>query len=145
MKKFLRNDAYEILTDNGFEDFEGLLVQENELNRVEFEEVSIEATSDHRFLTDDGKWVFVNEMTNSISVKNGGHFIKSNKIGVEKVYDPVNVKSSSYLSNGIISHNCSMVYIDECVGAETKVTIRNKRTGEIQTIEISRLLEIGKS
>ncbi len=114
MKKFLRNDAYEILTDNGFEDFEGLLVQENELNRVEFEEVSIEATSDHRFLTDDGKWVFVNEMTNSISVKNGGHFIKSNKIGVEKVYDPVNVKSSSYLSNGIISHNCSMVYIDEC-------------------------------
>jgi len=38
------------------------------------------------------------------------------------------------------SESLSLLIIDECVSEETKVTVRNKSTGEIREINISDLL-----
>lgn len=113
MQKFLKNDIYEILTDEGFEDFGGLLIQEKELNLISFENTTIEATSDHRFMNESGGWDYVENFSGSTKIKYAGKFISSKSIGIQKVYDPINVTSSKYISGDLISHNCSMVYIDE--------------------------------
>lgn len=47
--------------------------------------------------------------------------------------------ASSTSGNAIRGFSISYLYIDECVEGDTKVTIRNKKTGEISTISIEDL------
>ena len=112
---FLSNTEYEIFDGEQFRDFDGVLIQQKELFKITTNNGTIEATSDHRFLTEFGVWKYVDDLTISDSLLGAGKVLSVESIGVDSVYDPINVEESSrYWSNGFISHNCSFLYIDEC-------------------------------
>lgn len=93
----LNNTRYEVLTPDGWSDFDGLLVtQDKELYKLD--NYDLECTDNHEILI-NGEFVSANELSKS--------YIKT-----DKVYDLLNVKkNNSYLTNNIVSHNCC--YIDE--------------------------------
>lgn len=97
-----KNDEYEILTPNGFKDFDGVSVCIKEALSFQLNEEKLTATADHKILLDE-IWTEVQNLPVEIT-----------SVGKIEVYDPINVRDgSSYISNGLVSHNCSMIYIDE--------------------------------
>ena len=110
---------YEIFDGKNFRDFSDIQVQEKELFQIICENGRIKATDDHRFLSIDNEWVYVSDLNTNTILKNAGRFIEKYSVGVDYVYDPINVEiSHSYESNGFISHNCAFVYIDEAAFVE---------------------------
>lgn len=109
-----------ILSDQGFKNFEGFISQGKVsfLYRFSFSRDSfIDCTKDHKFLLDDGTFkeaelISVEDTLYpniSISNKEKVHFPE----GIE-VYDAFNVEDAhNYLTNGVISHNCNLVMLDE--------------------------------
>lgn len=131
---------YSIYDGNQYRKFDGFLIQEKELFLIECSNGSIEATEDHRFLDINNEWVEVKYIVNGTELLHAGKVINRCSIGVGTVYDPLNVDvTNQYQSNNFISHNCAFVYIDECVVGNTKVTVRDKVTGEIKTLNIEDL------
>ena len=111
-----------VLTQDGFKDFEGFLDQgtPDTLYNLHFfdNESTISCTADHRFLLQDkkrfkeakdlevGDVLFPDRKIASI--------IKNTNVENERVYDLENVSDThSYYTNGVISHNCSLIYLDE--------------------------------
>lgn len=90
-----RNTQYEILTPNGWENFHGIrkLVKSN---YVKLKNYNLTCSDNHRILV-DGTWRECKELDH-----------ESYNDDIE-LYDPVGVESSSYLSNGIASHNCDFL------------------------------------
>ena len=122
---------YQIFDGETFRDFLEIRVQEKELFRIETASgLYVDATGDHRILTESGEWVTVDDIDHTTFLMHGGRVLSKESIGVDSVYDPVDVEESSrYWGNGLIHHNCSLVYIDECVGADTKITLLDYTTG----------------
>lgn len=111
----LNNEKYEIFDGEEFRNFDGLLIQHKELFRIVTEFDSIDATDDHRFLTNMDEWVYVRELEIGTELKNCGKVVSIRSTGIKHVYDPINVEvSNKYQSNKAISHNCALLYIDEC-------------------------------
>ncbi len=104
-----KNNKYEILTKDGFKDFDGLLEsRHSEYVSITFSDgTDFTCSKDHKLYKDD-------DYINVLELKELD--IVSNKIiskisiikGKEEIfYDPVNVKdNSSYISSGLDSHNC---------------------------------------
>jgi len=90
-----RNTQYEILTPNGWEDFHGIR-KLTKPNYVKLKKYNLTCSDNHKILI-DGNWKQSTELEHD-----------SYEDTIE-LYDPVGVKSSSYLSNGIISHNCDFL------------------------------------
>jgi hypothetical protein len=95
METLKKNTQYEILTPNGWEDFHGIR-KLTKSNYVKLKNYNLTCSDNHRILVDD-TWRESRELD---------HESYTNDI---ELYDPVGVKSSSYLSNGIISHNCDFL------------------------------------
>ena len=99
----------------------------------------LKCSLDHKLLTTSN--VFVEAQTLKVGdfIKNYDSFIRITSIlyyeDYELVYDLVNVEDThSYYTNGVLSHNC--VFIDECIGGDTMITVRNKVTGEIKEVSM---------
>lgn len=95
MEILKKNTQYEILTPNGWEDFHGIR-KLTKPNYVKLKNYNLTCSDNHRILV-DGVWR---------ESKKLDHESYNDDI---ELYDPVGVKSSSYLSNGIISHNCDFL------------------------------------
>ncbi len=115
----IKMSRYKIFDGEEYRNFDGLVVQYKELFEIVFEFDTIEATAEHRFLTLADEWVSVDNLSTSDILIGAGRFISKRSIGADNVYDPLNVESSNkYQTNNAISHNCSLVYIDECAFVE---------------------------
>lgn len=113
---FLKNEKYEVLTIDGFKDFDGFLVSDKPTIKIQFNVNSIECTIDHEFFSlDKNKWVEAGELSigEKVRSENGEqtvHLIEASM--VQSVVDLVDVKDvHSFIANGIDVHNC--LYVDE--------------------------------
>lgn len=95
METLKKNTQYEILTPNGWEDFHGIR-KLTKSNYVKLKNYNLTCSDNHRILI-DGTWRESKELD---------HELYKNDI---ELYDPVGVKSSTYFSNGIVSHNCDFL------------------------------------
>lgn len=115
---FIKNLKYEILTDDGFSDFDGIqCVIRNVYISIIFESGNnIKVSTNHKFFDKNYNEI----LTTDLKV---GYFIKGLLNGIEKIteintiecdntklYDPINVsKNRRYISNGVLSHNCEFL------------------------------------
>jgi hypothetical protein len=108
-------NRYKLFDGNEFRDFDGLLVQDKETYKLTTDRgYNIRATTDHRFMLQDGSWKPLELLVEGDCLLGVGIVSSIDYNGMEEVYDPINVaESSQYWSNGFISHNCSFLYIDE--------------------------------
>jgi len=106
------NNRYQILTPNGYEDFDGIQkVKRDKFCKVVFKDnTEIECSTDHVFLS--GKEEFKAkdlQKDDCISSKNGYKIVKSIELVDESIelYDLINAgKDHVYYTNDILSHNC---------------------------------------
>lgn len=106
-----RNNRYEILTPNGWSDFDGIQKSfRHDLYCVITDNYKIKCTSNHRFKTKDG-FVSLDRLSvgDEIVSKTGLEtIINISEYNSNFVYDPINVVlNNEYFSNDIISHNCN--------------------------------------
>ena len=104
-----------VLTHAGFKPFDKLLNQGfRPIRKIYFSDCShIQCTHDHRFLRD-------NEWVEAKDVQNGDMLYPNKRVtyirdgGLRQVYDLLNVQDTeAYLTNGVLSHNCSVIALDE--------------------------------
>ena len=107
---------YEILTDSGFQDFDGFVESIKQTVFVRTDRSSIRCTEDHQFKLKTNKWIDCKQLRPGMKLKSIHGTERIVYVGLtgmnESVYDPLNVRNgSSYISNSLISHNC--LYLDE--------------------------------
>ena len=111
---FVRNSG-EWLIDSGdgtFVDFDGIQKLENRQTiEVVFDgDSSIICTNDHLLKTKNNVFKTVSSLRPGDELANGAIVrYTRNLTGLRTVYDIVNSETKSYLSNNVISHNCSFV------------------------------------
>lgn len=115
---FIENEDFEILTPDGFKDFEGIITQKKQgIIGIELENGStLRGTTTHKIKTTNG-FVSLNntQLGNEVFTENGISKINNIKIEhvAELVYDPFEVGTKhEYISNGIVSHNCEFLSSD---------------------------------
>src|SRR6056297_3190492 len=115
---FKSNSKYEILTDNGFSDFDGIqIVERDRYIHLYFNDQSdIRVSFDHVFFINGNdisalslkigdKLDHINGYLKIVNIKKIYYINKK-----VKLYDPINVKNGyRYYSNGILSHNCDFL------------------------------------
>lgn len=109
MKTFNKNTRFEILTPNGFQEFDGTLQSKKDSLRLIFSDsTDLICTHDHKLLVDFNIKLARNiQLGDIISDKLVVDIIENGEI---LVYDPVNVSNGHlYISNGVISHNCEFI------------------------------------
>jgi hypothetical protein len=117
--RLFENSKYEILTPNGFEKFDGILIQEKQgINRIVLENnQELRCTISHLVKTKEFGFKKSQDLTEDDFVETNDGFIKVKEVIRERisevVYDPINVgKKHEYISNGITSHNCEFLSSD---------------------------------
>ena len=128
-----------VLTSNGFKSFDCVKITENHKNLIYIKTSlgkELKCTFNHKLRIKDGSFKEAEKLTLHDILFDGSFIKEINIIKCnEPVYDLVNVADGNhYLTNGITSHNC--IFIDECLGGDSKVTIRNKNTGKIEEISL---------
>jgi len=115
---FIKNLKYEILTQDGFSDFDGIqIIERNRYIHLYFENnTEIKTSFDHIFFNKNDEIkaskLKINDYLKSINgylkIINIKKIYYINK--TVKLYDPINVKKGyRYYSNGILSHNCKFL------------------------------------
>ena len=115
-ENYLLNDNYEILTEKGFKNFDGLKISKSHsIIKLKFNDNScLECTYEHLIKLKDGTFkkaidLNFNDVTSTELKLYSKEYVYAN----HDVYDVVNVEDGNeYISNHISSHNC--VFIDEC-------------------------------
>jgi hypothetical protein len=108
----------QVLTDTGWSEFDGVLNKgSRQVAIVQLERVSIKATLDHKIFTDKFDTPTVKQLTpgTKICTTSGIQKVVSVKsLGVEQVYDLLNVKNNHrFYANGILCSNCEFIIFDE--------------------------------
>lgn len=99
-QNFQQNSDYEVLTPDGWSDFDGL-VTTHDREVIRLLDYDLICTPCHKIKI-DGKFVRADYLR---------HETLDNR---EDVYDLFDVKENNqYFTNDVVSHNCSLVYIDE--------------------------------
>lgn len=111
----------QILTEEGFKSFDGFIHQGlRDVFEISTNKTTIKCTEDHRFLNKNCDYV----STNNLQPENelyGSHIVQSITYqGQDFVYDALNVEDThSYITNGLVSHNCSFLALDEFAHLDT--------------------------
>jgi len=106
--KFESYDRYLIKTPHGFEKFDDVITKKANTLRITFKDGSgIVVTHNHRFFIYD-MWEFAEHLEVG-EILNGKEIVKIEENGICDVYDVVNTESHSYITNGVVSHNCSFL------------------------------------
>lgn len=131
---------YMVMTQFGYKRFDGIRFKKaDKIVEITFSDKSnLKCTLDHKILLNDDNFIEAEQLKIGDIVKSDDN-LSIIKIKIEEyndlVYDLINVEDTqSYYTNNVISHNC--VFIDECIGGDSIITIRNKRTGKIEKISI---------
>lgn len=134
---FVSNDKYQILTPDGYKSFVGVRKVSGKGLKLEFDDGrSLECTLDHRIKI-DSEWV----EARSLNIGDAG--ITGISPGAETAfYDPVGVDGAEYIAEGLVHHNCNVVVVDECISADSLVSIRDSITGQVKDVTIEELYNI---
>lgn len=109
--KIFKNNTFEVLTDEGFKDFKGIIVGTNE-NKIKFtlsNGKELVCTSKHKIIKNNTyEWVYAKDIKKGDVLFSG---IKVNTVDVytnnEPVYELLEVKDNHrYFANDILSHQC---------------------------------------
>jgi hypothetical protein len=115
--EFIKNQKYEVLTVDGFKDFEGYRIVKKPTIKLYFNNTEIECTTDHKFFSvDRNTWVEASDIKEFEEIRSVNNtkltFIKKEKSIVQEVVDLVEVSDvNSFIANGLDAHNC--LYLDE--------------------------------
>lgn len=117
---FVDTDEYQVLTDNGYEDFSGIG------KTIKYSEYNLELDNGTHLVCAD-KHILIDEFDNNIFCEDliVGQYIKTiygfNKVisniktnKKSNMYDLVNVTNKKFYTNDILSHNTSVVTIHAC-------------------------------
>lgn len=111
------NKSCKVLSSDGFKDFSGFINQgiSKSLYRVSFTDGSaINATGCHRFMMHGGSWAKTADIERFSTLSTGKIVKDVVQIENEVVYDALEVADThDYWTNGVISHNCNLLYVDE--------------------------------
>jgi hypothetical protein len=114
INQLIYKPSMQVLTQKGFKNFKSILDQgHQETITIKFLDIAeITCTLNHRFLQND---VWIEAKTLSIGdVLQRSVIIDIANSGIRQVYDLQDVQeTNSYYTNGIISHNCNLLYVDE--------------------------------
>lgn len=132
-----------VLTQNGFKNFEAIIDQGEKSNLLEImfdDKSNITCTYDHEFLLDDSYipacFIEIGDVLSKKTVID----IKE-KSNSEKVYDLYNVNDThSYVTNGVISHNCNLLFLDEFAFVEDAATFYTSTYPVISSGKTSRVI-----
>jgi len=114
MEKYLKTSNYKILNSTGWKSFSGIrkLLKNEHISIDGIDGYNLKCSLDHKILTDRG-WIFARDidLSDSIQTIDGLKRIISKNISQEdiEVYDLIDVENHSYLTNNIVSHNCSFI------------------------------------
>jgi hypothetical protein len=146
--KCFKNSKYQVLTNDGFRDFKGLIIGSNpsKIKLTLSSDKELICTPLHKLLAENEEIVYAKDLL----IKNklyGGIEITDIATYTDdsKVYELLEVeKTHTYYANGVLSHQClvidEMAFI-ECVSKDTTVRLRNKNTGEIVTRSIENIIQ----
>lgn len=110
--KIFKNSNFEILTEDGFKNFEGIIMGKND-NKIKLSanNKSLICTPKHKIMISISKWKYAKDLKvgdvlyNNIIVEGVDHF-KNDKL----VYEFLEVEGNhTYIVNGILSHQCLML------------------------------------
>ena len=118
LNKVLKNTKYDILTDSGFQHFDGLLCGNNKITTLSFSDGSIlECTPKHKICINETDHVFTKDLSigDKVQSENNSKLtvvdIKESEEIVD-VYDFLEVVNGhKYLINKVLTKNC--LYLDE--------------------------------
>lgn len=108
-----------IMTEDGFKKFGGFVYQgEREVCRLTFDDgKTLTCTNDHRIRVDNNAPTFVEaQYLSEGDILYGGKIVvkKAEEGGKIAVYDAFEVEDThTYITNGIVSHNCNLLMLDE--------------------------------
>lgn len=112
--RYIRDNKYEVLTQDGFKSFDGISASINQTYKITTKSRSISATDDHMFAVKSG-WKKLKDLNvgDYVVCESGLEQITDIQKDVqEEVYDLLNVKdTNSFYANGFLVHNC--VFMDE--------------------------------
>lgn len=122
---YIKNTEYEILTPNGWEDFEGIYLNENanksSRTLMLTDGTFITATDQHR-LFDDGKEVVVESLKVGDyldTVKGRQEIIEINSSTLTDTYEIFNATNHVIIANNIHSHQCDeFAYVEPNIATE---------------------------
>ena len=124
-QNYASNINYEILTPNGWEDFEGIIFNENvnkHSRKIYFNDSSfIIATNDHRFFSNKKEVKVVNLKIGDMldSFDDCKKIIKIEEIILENTYEIFNAENHVIIANNINSHQCDeFAFVPETIAEE---------------------------
>lgn len=113
-------ERFEVLTPTGWRDFYGVRVSENRqtIKLIFGTQQKIVGTPCHRFKMVDGSWIASSDLVIGSEIQGICGPVKIVDIQptdkLETVYDLIEVSGGNqYYTNGVISHNCNLLFIDE--------------------------------
>ena len=111
--KIYKNNDFEILTDDGYKDFEGLIVGENS-DKIEltFEKnLNIICTPKHKILIDKYTYKYANELAVGDYIWNKLKLLHIKHIkNDDPVYEFLHIKDNhKYFANGILCRQCLII------------------------------------
>ena len=117
---------------------------------VNLSEEPIRCTGDHKFLMADGiTWKEAKDLKKNdelyvgIVTSSRKQYTYNYKEVIEDVYDVVNISNGNmFMTNGIITHNCNLLYLDECLTYDHKIKLQDKKTLEEKIVNIGELYDI---
>lgn len=141
--KTFKNTNFEVLTHEGFKDFKGIMVGENDIKIVlQFSgNKKLTCTEKHKIVLLDGSFKYADDLKIGDIVYGGYELLCKNKVNSDKpVYEFLDVKDNhSYYVNGLLSKQClildELAFL-ECFSEETFIRVRKKNTKEIQKIKV---------
>ena len=111
--KCFKNSKYQVLTNDGFKDFKGLMIGSNPSKiRLTFsEDRELVCTPKHKLLTDKEDVVYVEDIAIGDRLYGGIKVIDINTYtDKRKVYELLEVeKTHTYYANGVLSHQCLVI------------------------------------
>ena len=131
--KFLQN--YEVLTDDGWKDFDGIkrLTSNKTLHILFSDNSNLKCTENHLLKINDGTFKEAYELKIGDVTSTG---LEVTRITIDEnekyVYDLLNVKdTASYFTNEVISHNCAFVENWDDFAASVLPTISSGKTTKL--------------
>jgi hypothetical protein len=112
-KHLLNFDNFQILSDDGWKLFKGIVKNDN-IKSVKLlfdDNTELICSEDHELLSDSGEFVLAKKSENTKLISDKGFkFVKTvSENGKIDAYDVTEVEGSRYYTNGVISHNCNML------------------------------------
>lgn len=109
----LNSNDWEILTDNGWKSFTGVIKNENIKSvKLKFDDgTELICSENHELLTYRNEFIYANESAyKKIKSINGYKKVVSvTKNGLIDAYDVTSVDGGRYITNDVVSHNCNLL------------------------------------